>query len=63
MLNDTQIEALAAQLVDAEERRYQIAALTVSHPDMTLDEAYASRSAGWIEKLRPAGRSRATKSG
>ena len=61
MLSDTQIEELALQLADAEDQRYQIAALTVSHPDLTMDEAYAIQKCWVDKKIAGAGRSRATK--
>ena len=54
MLSDTQIEELALQLADAEDQRYQIAALTVSHPDLTMDEAYAIQKC-WVDKKKIAG--------
>lgn len=46
-LHEQQIETAARALQDAEQRSVQIAALSESHPDMTMDDAYAVQSA-WV---------------
>ena len=56
MLSDNEIEKLALQLADAEEQRCQIAALTVAHPGMTMDDAYAIQKR-WIDRKIAAARS------
>lgn len=50
------ISAVAADLLAAEETRQQIGVLSVRHPDITLDDAYAIQSAQIAQKLA-AGRS------
>jgi len=48
-LNQSQIEAAANELFEAEQNRVQISALTETYPDMTLDDAYAIQSS-WVDK-------------
>ena len=45
MLNDHDIQTAAADLLEAERTREQIGLLSVRHPDITLDDAYAIQSA------------------
>ena len=56
MLTELQIEALALKLAGAEADREQIPALTVSHPDLTMDDAYAIQKRS-IERKVERGRS------
>lgn len=51
MLNRTEIDAAASDLLDAERLRRQIGLLTFRHPEMTLDDAYAIQSAQMARKL------------
>ncbi len=53
-LSDAQIQAAAGNLYQAEIDRVQIAAVTKSHPEMTMEDAYAIQSA-WMQKKREAG--------
>nr|WP_242532006.1 2-oxo-hepta-3-ene-1,7-dioic acid hydratase [Salipiger thiooxidans] len=46
-----QIETAAAALLAAEEAREQIGLLSIQHPGMTLDDAYAIQSAQMRQKL------------
>ena len=55
MLTVTQIEAAAAALDQAERTREQIGLLTLAHPDMNMDDAYAVQSA-WVRKKIADGR-------
>lgn len=41
MLDETTIRALAEELVEAEIKRVPVTQLSVRHPEMTIDEAYA----------------------
>ena len=50
-MDSTTIEALAAELLRAEENREQIALISQRHPDMTLDDAYAIQKAQIVQKL------------
>ena len=45
MLSDHDIQTAAADLLEAERTREQIGLLSVRHPDITLDDAYAIQSA------------------
>nr|WP_320142480.1 2-oxo-hepta-3-ene-1,7-dioic acid hydratase [uncultured Cohaesibacter sp.] len=45
MLSDHDIQTAAADLLEAERAREQIGLLSVRHPDITLDDAYAIQSA------------------
>jgi len=56
MLNQQQIQAAAANLYDAERARRQINPLTLTHPEMTMDDAYAVQSAWVNRKLENDGR-------
>jgi len=47
MLNEQEIQIAAANLYDAEKVGKQIEPLTLTHPEMTLDDAYAVQSA-WV---------------
>lgn len=51
MLSATQIETAAADLLAAEASRTQIGLLSLRHPGMTLDDAYAIQSAQIVQKL------------
>lgn len=51
MLNDADIAAAARDLLKAEDDRQQIGLLSLRHPDMTLDDAYAVQSAQIAQKL------------
>jgi 2-oxo-hept-3-ene-1,7-dioate hydratase len=51
MLTPEQIETAAAALLAAEEAREQIGLLSIQHPGMTLDDAYAIQSAQMRQKL------------
>lgn len=44
-LNDAAVEAEAARLDDAEQRRIQVNATTTRYPDMTMDDAYRIQGA------------------
>lgn len=50
-LDATQIDAAARSLLAAETDRRQIGLLSVAHPDMTLDDAYAIQSAQMQPRL------------
>lgn len=54
-MNETDIKAAAASLDEAERTRKQTRAISVLHPDATLDDAYAIQRA-WIERKIAAGR-------
>lgn len=56
MLSNEQIQAAAERLYAAEENRQQIPALTLQHPDMTMDDAYAIQKA-WVDRKIENGRS------
>ena len=45
MLNDAQITKAAAAIHEAEKRRSQARAVTLEHPDMSLDDAYRIQGA------------------
>ncbi len=49
MLNDQQIQIAALDLYAAEKARKQIDPITLTHPDMTMDDAYAVQSA-WVNR-------------
>jgi len=51
MLNQTDIKTAASDLLMAERTREQIGHLSVRHPEMTLDDAYAIQSAQMVQKL------------
>ncbi|MCA0044828.1 2-oxo-hept-4-ene-1,7-dioate hydratase [Celeribacter litoreus] len=51
MLAQTDIETAAAALLAAEETREQIGLLSLKHPEITLDDAYAIQSAQMAQKL------------
>lgn len=51
MLSPAEIERAAADLLAAETARRQIGLLTLRHPAMTLDDAYAIQSAQMARKL------------
>jgi 2-oxo-hept-3-ene-1,7-dioate hydratase len=55
MLTGEQIGRVAARLEEAERSRRQIGMLSLEHPGMTLDDAYAIQRA-WIERKLAAGR-------
>ena len=55
MLEKSQIEAAAAALDTAERERVQTGLLSLKHPEMTMDDAYAVQSA-WVKKKIAAGR-------
>ncbi len=48
-LSSETIQAAAKQLYDAEKQRTQISPLTLSYPDMNLDDAYAVQRA-WVDR-------------
>lgn len=45
MLSDTDVQAFAARLVEAERTRRQTRALSILHPDATVDDAYRVQDA------------------
>jgi len=49
MLSEDQIQLAASNLYDAEQTRQQIDPLTLTHPDMNMDDAYAVQSA-WVNR-------------
>ncbi|MBT8446860.1 MAG: 2-oxo-hepta-3-ene-1,7-dioic acid hydratase [Gammaproteobacteria bacterium] len=55
MLKPEEIERAADALYEAERERRQIAALTLAHPDMTMDDAYAVQKR-WVERKIADGR-------
>lgn len=55
MLSTDDIETAADALYDAEKRRVQIAPLTLTHADMTMDDAYAVQKA-WVDRKIADGR-------
>lgn len=55
MLTDIQIRQAADDLYVAEQQRRQIDPLTLTHPDMDMDDAYAVQSA-WVQRKIAAGR-------
>ncbi|MGY0219063.1 2-oxo-hept-4-ene-1,7-dioate hydratase [Endozoicomonadaceae bacterium StTr2] len=56
MLTPEQITAAANRLHQAETSREQITALTLEHPEMTMDDAYAIQKA-WVDQKIANGRS------
>jgi len=54
-LSETEIERAAEELFSADETRSQIGLLTIRHPEMTLDDAYAVQSA-LVDRKLAAGR-------
>ncbi|QFY63218.1 2-oxo-hepta-3-ene-1,7-dioic acid hydratase (plasmid) [Rhizobium grahamii] len=55
MLTAAEIEAAAESLDQAERSRTQMGLLSLKHPDMTMDDAYAVQGA-WVTKKIAAGR-------
>lgn len=55
MLTKDEIDAAAAALDGAEKSRRQIGLLSLKHPDMTMDDAYAVQAA-WVKQKIAAGR-------
>jgi 2-oxo-hept-3-ene-1,7-dioate hydratase len=55
MLSTDDITAAAAQLYEAERNRVQITPLTLGHPDMDMDDAYAVQKA-WVDRKIADGR-------
>ncbi|ANK76319.1 2-oxo-hepta-3-ene-1,7-dioic acid hydratase [Ensifer sp. ENS07] len=55
MLDKNQIESAATALDIAERERVQTGLLSLQHPDMTMDDAYAVQAA-WVKKKIAAGR-------
>jgi 2-oxo-hept-3-ene-1,7-dioate hydratase len=55
MLTRDQIKAAVERLHHAERAHEQIRALTLSHPEMDMDDAYAIQS-GWVERKLAEGR-------
>ncbi|WP_417263144.1 2-oxo-hept-4-ene-1,7-dioate hydratase [Celeribacter sp.] len=51
MLAQSDIDAAATALLSAEETREQIGLLSLKHPEITLDDAYAIQSAQMAQKL------------
>lgn len=49
MLNESEIEAAVSALDAAERTRTQIGLLSITHPSMTMDDAYAVQGA-WIDR-------------
>ncbi|MBV1790484.1 2-oxo-hepta-3-ene-1,7-dioic acid hydratase [Marinobacterium sp. D7] len=56
MLTQEQIKTAAERLYQAEVERKQIPALTLQHPEMTMDDAYAIQKA-WVDRKIDDGRS------
>jgi 2-oxo-hept-3-ene-1,7-dioate hydratase len=56
MLDDDTITSVAARLDEAEATRTPIRQLSLEHPDMTIDDAYAVQQA-WMTRKLAAGRS------
>ena len=56
MLSNEDVTAAADALYDAEKNRQQIAPLTLSHPAMDMDDAYAIQKA-WVDRKIANGRS------
>ncbi|GGB84241.1 2-oxo-hepta-3-ene-1,7-dioic acid hydratase [Marinobacterium zhoushanense] len=56
MLTQEQITTAAERLYQAEVERKQIPALTLQHPEMTMDDAYAIQKA-WVDRKIEDGRS------
>jgi 2-oxo-hept-3-ene-1,7-dioate hydratase len=55
MLSTDDVNAAATALYDAEKNRRQIAPLTLHHPDMDMDDAYAIQKA-WVDRKIADGR-------
>lgn len=55
MLSAAEIEAAAAALDEAERTRVQTGLLSLKHPGMTMDDAYAVQAA-WVKRKLAAGR-------
>ena len=55
MLSDTQIEAAAARLDEAERTRRQTRAISIEHPGVTIEDAYRIQEA-WVSRKVRAGR-------
>lgn len=55
MLSDTQIEAAAARLDEAERTRRQMRAISIEHPGATIEDAYRIQEA-WVARKVAAGR-------
>lgn len=56
MLNETDIQQAASDLYNAEKTRKQIDPITLTHPTMTMDDAYAVQSAWVNRKIEKDGR-------
>lgn len=56
MLTEEQVQLAADNLYEAERKRMQIDPVTLSHPDMTINDAYAIQSA-WVNRKIGDGRS------
>ena len=56
MLDESQIQAAASNLYHAERARKQIDPITLTHPEMTMDDAYAVQSAWVNRKIKEDGR-------
>jgi len=52
MLNEAQIKTAASAIYEAEANQKQIQALTATHPNMTMDDAYAIQKAWMDMKIR-----------
>ena len=55
MLTQAEIQAAAAGLHQAERQRYQIRSISIDHPEMTIDDAYAVQRA-WVNMKLDEGR-------
>jgi 2-oxo-hept-3-ene-1,7-dioate hydratase len=55
MLSESEIKKAADDLYNAEINRQQIDPVTLSHPDMTMDEAYSIQKA-WVDRKTDGGR-------
>jgi len=55
MMTPEQIDAAVTTLHDAEQNRIQVPALTLSYPNMDMDDAYAIQK-GWVDLKRAQGR-------
>ena len=54
-LTQAQVQAAAARLHQAEQRRQQIRSISLDHPEMTIDDAYAVQHA-WVDMKLAEGR-------
>jgi 2-oxo-hept-3-ene-1,7-dioate hydratase len=55
MLSPESVTAAADQLFEAEQNRVQIRPLTLTYPDMDMDDAYAVQKA-WVDRKIADGR-------